>query len=465
MTEAIIDTLPRPTAIDPGELDPFDRKVFDWLTTNLGAVTRFDRHPRWRPGWDAEVVQDGTIVPLYIRGPRGDSYVSPVDMIQEGAIHRAFEANAIPAPRLLGVIDDPFSLVLERIPGTINSATIADEGVRRKVREDYIALIARLHQLPLAAFAEVGLPVPTSAEEIALGLYEPAIGIFHETIGRPFPLMRFIAGWLRRNVPRDRTQAAFINPDAGQFMFEGDRVTGLIDFEVSSFGDPAAELAGLRIRDTAEPLGDISALIDHYERLTGDRISKKLIEYHTAGFCGVNGFLLWPLAFASSPEQDYVAYMQFAVSATRFSISAMAEHDGITLVDPDLPKARQTGFDEAGRKLVAQMEALPGGTAAADYQRESAAALARYLRRWATYGAEVAAADMNDVEQLLGRRFDDGDAAMAALDAFVTDAGPQEDARLTQHFHRWLKRQNFLLRDCGESYRYIDFDLQPIPPR
>lgn len=465
MTDAIFDTLTRPTAIDPGDLDPFDRKVFDWLTTNLGAVIRFDRHPRWRPGWDAEVVQDGEIVPLYIRGPRGDSYVSPVDMIQEGAIHRAFEANGIPAPRLLGVIDDPLSLVLERIPGTINSATITDEAVRRLVREDYIALIARLHQLPLAAFAEVGLPIPTSAEDIALGLYEPAIRIFYETIGRPFPLMRFIAGWLHRNVPRDRTKPAFINPDAGQFMFEGDRVTGLIDFEVSSFGDPAAELAGLRIRDTAEPLGDISALIDHYEILTGDRISKQLIEYHTAGFCGVNGFLLWPLAFQSSPEQDYVAYMQFAVSATRFSISAMAEHDGIALVDPDLPRPRQIGFDEAGRKLVAQMEALPGGTPAADYQRESAAALARYLRRWATYGAEVAAADMDDVEQLLGRRFDDGDAAMAAVDAFVADAGPEEDARLTRHFHRWLKRQNFLLRDCGDSYRYIDFDLQPIPPR
>lgn len=465
MTDAIIDTLPHPNVIDPACLEPFDRKVFDWLTNNLGAVTRFDRHPRWRPGWDAEVVRDGEIVPLFIRGPRGDSYVSPVDMIQEGAIHRALEANGIPAPRLLGVIDDPLSLVLERLPGTINSASIADEGKRRQVREDYIALIARLHQLPLDAFAEVGLPVPTSAEDIALGLYEPAMRIFHETIGRPFPLMRFIANWLHRNVPRDRTKAAFINADAGQFMFDGDRVTGLIDFELSSFGDPAGELAGLRIRDTAEPLGDISALIDHYETLTGDRISKQLVEYHTAGFCGVNGFLLWPIAFKSSPEQDYVAYMQFAVSATRFSISAIAEHDGYTLVDPDLPMARQIGFDEAGRRLVEQLDALPGGTPAADYQRGSAAALARYMRRCATYGAEVAAADMDDVETLLGQRFDDPDAAMAALDAFVADAGPEADARLAQHFHRWLKRQNFLLRDCGDSYRYIDFDLQPIPPR
>ena len=465
MTDSSVAEDGRTTGCDPTALEPFDRRVFDWLTNNLGIVTQFERHPRWRPGWDVEVVANGKTLPLYIRGPRGDSYVSPVDMMQEGAIHRALEAQGIPAPRLLGVIDDPLSLVLERLPGTINTATIVDEEIRRKVREDYVALIARLHQLPLEAFAEVGLPAPTSVEDIALGLYEPAIRIFHDTIGRPFPLMRFIAGWLRRNVPRDRTRAAFINPDAGQFLFDGDHVTGLIDFEVSSFGDPAAELAGLRIRDTAEPLGDISALIDYYETLTGDRISKQLIEYHTAGFCGVNGFLLWPLAFQSSPEQDYVAYLQFAVSATRFSISAMAEHDSVTLIDPDPPVAQAIGYVEAGRKLIEQIDAFPGDGAGMTYQRNSAAALARYMQRWAAYGAAVVAADMDDVEQLLGHRPDNGDAAMAALDTFVANAGPADDARLIQHFHRWLKRQNFLLRGCGKGYDYIDMDLQPIPPR
>src|SRR3546814_19202707 len=64
----------------------------------------------------------------------------------------------------------------------------------------------------------------------------------------------------------------FVNFDAGQFLYEDDRVTGLIDFEASSFGDPAAELSGLRLRDAAEPLGDLSAMTDRYEMLTGDRI-------------------------------------------------------------------------------------------------------------------------------------------------------------------------------------------------
>jgi hypothetical protein len=43
--------------------------------------------------------------------------MSPVDMRQEAAIHGAYNANNIPAPRVLGVIDDPYSIVLERIRG------------------------------------------------------------------------------------------------------------------------------------------------------------------------------------------------------------------------------------------------------------------------------------------------------------------------------------------------------------
>ena len=450
---------------DTAALGEMDRKVHDWLEAKLGPVTAFTRHPRWRPGWDVVVERDGVPLPLYIRGPRGDTYVSPVDMHQEAGIHRVYAANGIPAPRLVGLIDDPLSIVLERLPGTINVSTVDDDDTRRRILDDYVAIVARVHQLPLAAFAEIGLPVPETPEEIALALYTPAIAIFDRTIGRPFPLMRFVERWLHRNVPQDRTRAAFVNFDAGQFMFEGDRVTGLIDFEVSAFGDPAAELAGLRIRNTAEPMGDISALIDRYEALTGDRIDKRLIEYHTAGFCGVNGFLLWPLAFDSAPEQDYVAYLQFAVAGSRYAIRAIADHGGMALADPAMPAARPIGFAQAGAHLARQIAALPGETKADAYARDSIAALARYQQRWAEYGPAVLEADLADAAALLGRAVADWDEAQAAVEAFVVAAGPQEDAALAQYFHNWLTRQDFLLRDCGPSYAYHGIDLQPIPPR
>ena len=443
----------------------FDRKVIAWLEANLGAVTRFAPHARWRAGWDSEVDQDGKPLALYIRGPRGENYTSPISMTQEAAIHRAYLANGIPVPRAIGLIEDPEALVLERIPGKIDTGTISDPIAQRTVREEFIEIVARLHCLPPEVFAEVGLSVPQGADPVSRGLYADAEAIFDRLIGRPWPIMRFTAGWLKRHVPQDRTRAAFINPDAGQFLFAGERVTGLIDFEVSCFGDPAAELAGMRLRDTSEPLGDLAALYDHYERVSGDRISKQLIEYHTAGFCGLNGFMLWPLAFTSTPEQDYAAYLNFAVATTRWSYSAMAAHEGIVLAEPRLPVARPMGFAQAGAHLVRQIAAMPGADAPTAYARDAAAALALYQQRCLTYGADVLEADLADTAALIGTRPSGQDEMMERLEAFVRQAGPDEDARLIQHFHHWLRRQEFLLTGCGIAAYNVGLDLQVIPER
>src|SRR3546814_5503747 len=75
-------------------------------------------------------------------------------------------------------------------------------------------------------------------------------------------------------------------------------------------------------------------MIDRYEMLTGDRISKQLLEYHSAGFCGVNGFLMWGLAYDTTLDQDYIAYMHYSVATTRWAIKAIAEHMGLTLTEP-----------------------------------------------------------------------------------------------------------------------------------
>ncbi len=450
------------TIILNGEMD---RKVFAWLEANLGKVTQFVPHARWRTGWDAEVLRNGASLPLYIRGPRGDNYTSPINMAQEAAIHRAYLSNGIMVPKVIGLIDHPEALVLERIPGIINTGAIADADIQKKVREEFVEIMAAIHRLPPEAFTEVGLDVPQGADAVSRNLYAASEEIFDRLIGRPWPLMRFTAGWLRRHVPKDRTRAAFINPDAGQFVFDGDRVTGLIDFEMSSFGDPAAELAGMRLRDTSEPLGDLSALYDHYEKVSGDRISKRLIEYHTAGFCGVNGFMLWPLAFTSTPEQDYMAYLNFAVATARWSYTAMAEHMGLQLSEPPEPVAREMGFNQAGTHLVRQIGALPAPDDQTAYSRDSAAALALYQQRWLTYGADILDADLDDTAALIGQRPADQDDMMEKLEAFVQHAGPEYDDRLIQHFHNWLRRQDFLLTGCGIASAFVGLDLQIIPER
>ncbi|WP_062062782.1 phosphotransferase [Sphingobium baderi] len=364
------------------------------------------------------------------------------------------------------MIDDPLCIVMEMLPGRIDSATIADAAQQRKVREDFMAIIARVHALPINAFDAVRLPVPRTAEEIALNLYAPSQAIFAERIGgRPWPLMEFAWSWLTRNVPKDRDRLSFVNFDGGQFLFDdAGHVTGLIDFEVSSLGDPAAELSGMRLRDSTEKLGDLTALVRHYETLTGDTISRKLIEFHTAGFCGVNGFLMWPLMFDSAPEQDFVAYQHYCVATSRWMISAMAAHDDVLLEDPPGPTRDPLGFAQASRHLVRHVKAMPCGDAAADYQRDSVAAQALHLGRVNDYGQSVRAAHIADIESLTGETPADWEAAQAGLSRWIVEHGgePGTDAALIRLFHHWLKRQSFLLEGCGQAAYLTEVDLQPI---
>ena len=455
------------TPATPPPSDPTDRKVYDWLTANIGPVTAFERQPRWRPGWNVVAERDGAPLALYVRGPRGDTYVSPVDMHQEAEIHHVFELNGIPAPRVHGMIPDPLCIVMDMLPGRINSGSIADPQVRARVRERFISIVADVHRLPPEAFAAARLPVPRTPKEIALNLYAPSEAIFRDRIGgRAWPLMEFAWAWLNRNIPQDRTRATFVNYDGGQFLFdESGTVTGLIDFEVSSLGDPAAELAGMRLRDSTEPLGDLTAMIARYEELSGDRISRKLIEFHTAGFCGVNGWLMWPLMFESAPEQDYVAYLNYSVGTSRWMIRAMADHMGIALVDPPEPTERSLGFSQASRHLVRHVEAFPDGTPAQDYARDSAAHLAFYMGRVNDFGLSVLEEDLADVAALTGTRHDDWQSAQQALSEWVADAGEEADALLLQYFHNWLQRQAFMLRGSGPAAFLPTVDLQPIRER
>src|SRR3546814_15194422 len=108
---------------------------------------------------------------------------------------------------------------------------------------------------------------------------------------------------------------------------------------------------------------------------------------------------------------------------------------------------------------------MPDGTPVEDYARDSAAALARYMSRCNDYGQDILARDLAEASALVGHRLADKDEAQAAVQASVRTASPQEDGRLAQQFHNWIRRQEILLRDCRHASFLVGVDRLPIPPR
>jgi aminoglycoside phosphotransferase (APT) family kinase protein len=453
--------------LDPAALSEVDQPVYDWLTQHFGAPPEnFCRQLRWRIGWEADVQVGGETKTVIVRGNRGDDYQGPSTMHQEGKVHGIMERHGVPAPHVYGMIEDPLCIVMEKISGGINSELAGSDAVKWKVRSEFIQALTKLHAIPVEEFGEIGMFVPQTPQETALSLYRPCIDIVRKKLnGRPFGLVEFFALWLERNAPAHRTRRGFVTGDAGQFLYDGDKFTGLIDFEVSYVGDPAAEFAGMRLRNTTEPLGDISKLCDYYESLTGDRISKEVIEYHSAGFAGTNSMLMWPMMFEPEKKNDFVAYLHFCVCTSRWALQGIAEAIGVKLNPVPDPVRNPMIFESAPPLLVSLLNEYETKDGDLKHHLDTAGMLATYLQHSHEYGASIIASEIEDTRALTGKDVQSREEADIAVDAFVRQAGPEHDAALTQFFHRWLERHNFLLKGCGPLTYLTESMLQYIPPR
>jgi len=452
--------------IDTQAMNNDDRNVYNWLSSHFGGPPiKFFRQVRWRAAWEAEVRIDGQVKTVLVRGNRGDGFVGPITMRQEARIHDVLDRYGVPVPRVYGVIEEPLSIVMEKIPGGINSELAETEERRQSLRYQFVEALAKLHQIPVEEFAEFGMSVPTNSDAAAMNLYGRCIDIVREALNRPLGFVEFAARWLEQNRPKGRERVAFVTADSGQFMYDDDTLTGLIDFEVAYIGDPAAEFAGMRLRDTTEPLGNISALCDYYEKLTGDRISKSAIEYHSAGFASTNSMLMWPLIFNPAADHDLLSYLQFTIATSRWGLAGIAEFEGIDLIDPAAPQASDIAFGSITDHLFRSLSDISTEDETVRYKLSNAADMAKYLDRCNRYGASILAADLKDTYELTGLQVTTREEADIAVDRWVREAGPEQDSRLITHFHRWLCRQSFLLKGCGSQSYLTETTLQYIPVR
>ena len=222
--------------------------------TTGGRVLRMERQVRWRPAWFADVEIDDKVIEVHLRGDRtGDVAIFP-DLKREADIIRLLHRHGIPVPAVHGYLADPPCIVMESIKGTRDLSGLSPSE-QSAVGREYMTAVAAMHQLPIEAFAGIGIEVPQGAEGIALVGLKAYLPHYLRTKRRPEPLLEFVIRWIRRNVPRHRTQASFIQFDSGQFLVHEGRMTGLYDFEFSMIGDPLVDLATMGMRNTIEPLG------------------------------------------------------------------------------------------------------------------------------------------------------------------------------------------------------------------
>ncbi len=213
---------------------------------------------------------------------------------QEFAVLRTAFAAGVAAPEPLCLCEDssvigrPF-FVTHRLPGTAAARTLVRSGLAEHEREALVARLgeelARLHRVrpPQAALSFLPLPEPSPALA-RVALYRRYL----DALPHPRPVIEWGLRWLERHVP-PRAEITLCHCDCrtGNYMVDGARLTGILDWEFAAWSDPLEDLGWFCARcwrfgaweREAGGIGSRAAFYRGYERVSGQAVDHAAVSY------------------------------------------------------------------------------------------------------------------------------------------------------------------------------------------
>lgn len=427
-----------------------DANIERWFETEFGGtVVELARQARWRPVWFATVDRDGERHELVVRGDRTDMpLIFPLE--HEMAFQRILGDHGIPVATVRGWIDEPPAYVMDMVAGQEHFPDTSDED-RAAAVDDYLAILARLHQLPLEPFVAAGIrraDEPAGAGLIGLARYEEhyrSLKHHHD------PMLEFFLGWLRRNPVDSKGREAPIVWDSGQFHHADGKIVAVLDLELGHIGDPMMDLAAWRMRDTIVGYGDMMTLYARYEELSGEPVDMDAIRWHHLAFTLSN-----QLAFSSAlkhpaPSSDLMTNLQWCYETNLFATEALADELRLDLPSVDLPEPRVSEAEPGHLHMLRALRNVRSDDRFLQHELRTLFRLSRHLQRRDEIGDAVATADLDDLESLLGARPHNWREGEAKLEQFVLDDDGRNDEAILRVLHKRNLRAHMLLGPAGSA--------------
>lgn len=348
--------------IDPG-LGP---GVTDWIGRVAGGVVeRAERFVHTRPMWTVDVRRPGgDLVALFARGDRGPASVlnEVYGLAREALVVEALTRVGAPTPRFVAFEPNAKVLLLERVEGRSDFVGLTEASQRERLAYQFIDMIAALHDIDPARLGLDSLGVPKTSDEIALTELRIGEELFDRRPTRPEPIVTLSRRWLVHNVPRSPVRVSFLQGDTGpgNFIFDGDRVTHLVDWEVAHFGDPMEELAAICIRDMVTPFADLPALFARYGEVRAVPVDLDRVRYHRVSKCVRSLFAILTFSDVPTPDPQFAVWQAWRLLYLKSACQALAEAAGVALppVGDEVGDTAGEPFDERAA-LAALLESTP----------------------------------------------------------------------------------------------------------
>ena len=425
-----------------------DGIVRAWIEREIGPVQSLRREGRWRPAWFVDAQSAKGRVSLYVRGARGGRWPAR-PLAYEARVHKVFEENGIKVPHLYGFIEEVPAMVMDLVPGRPNLSTAASEADRTQLREQLADQMRKIHELDPALIIAAGAAMPAGPKETTLSAYRDAEGVYLTGERLPSPDIEFVRKWLDRNVPESLDPPCVIAMDAGQFIFEGNELTAMLDFELVSVGDRHTDFSALRSRERVEGFDDPEGFYKLCEARGSRPINIDHVRFQHIAFS-----LFTPLQIADDlarpkDQEDYHEYLIWHAISLKDAREGIAESMGIALEPYALPAPVSTRYCNSLEALDTMVQSLGTDDEFAAYRKDKIRLALRYLRRAEGVRETFASEYVRETADLIGRRPDSEGEASEMLVAFIAEAGPEHDEALLRLLHRQVKRQAAILADEG----------------
>ena len=341
------------------------------------------------------------------------------------------------------------ALLSEFVPGNDRFVQAEDKAA---LAHDFVTQLAKLHRVDATnpALAKLGEPNDPPSRRVCDQIAEwRRINL----AAGADPIYQLALAWLAENVPEDRGSSVVLHGDAGpgNFLFEGDRVTALVDWELTHLGDPMEDLAQIWVRSLIQPFIPQRDVFAAYEAVTETPCDIGRVAYYRLYF--QMGFSVPGAATAAAPDAKIGATgtaLMYGTMHKRVMVRSIAELAGIALRDPQLPVCRADRMD---RYFATALEDIRNDIVpAAGNQRASAKAkelarLVKFWRRRASHGVAFDAAELAEIRELVPDAADDLYAAREAFaGAIAAGAVPFADA--LQLCHNRMVRETFIMDDA-----------------
>jgi aminoglycoside phosphotransferase (APT) family kinase protein len=202
------------------------------------------------------------IVDTHEEAQRLDLPPSAHDVLREAQLLQAVEDTPARTPRVVLACDDesvigaPF-YVMEKVDGHVITTSVPpeldNEVQRREIAEQLIDALVEVHGVDWRACGLEGYGKPTGYLDRQLRRFN---GLWEYNKTRELPIIQEVADWLAENKP-ESTEATIVHGDyrLGNVMLAHDapaRVIAIFDWELSTIGDPLADLGYMTVT-WAEP--------------------------------------------------------------------------------------------------------------------------------------------------------------------------------------------------------------------